>query len=265
MATRVIENGLTSDSGADSFITSDLITTGAVIWVDSVGGSAGGAGTYEDPVDDLAQAHSNATADNGDIIVIKSGHTETLTSAITITKSGLKIFGLGTGSSAPNFTVNAAINGIDIQSTANSVEINNLYFPAGTTATNTSRINVDAAGAKIKGCTFLCGQYDANTLLFGTSADYVEISSCSFTVSADGPNSALLLNSTGTASIRVTSCSFNGANIGWDDGAIYGSAAFLNFVYDTVTLTNGADIIHSAAAKGFVTGLVAGDECQVNI
>ena len=260
MATN-IENGLTSDSGADAFITSDLVINGAVIWVDSVGGSAGGAGTFEDPVDDLAQAIANATADNGDVIVIKSGHTETLTGNVSISKAGLRIFGLGTGASAPNFLCNAAIDLIGID--AESVEVNNLYFLAGTTSANTARINVAAAGAKIKNCTFLCGAQDADTITIADAGDYCTIDSCTFTVSADGPNKGISVEHAGVLGLRIENCSFNAASIGWDDAAIYSAVAHLNYVYDTVTLTNGSDIIHTAAAKGYVTGVIAGDECQV--
>jgi hypothetical protein len=240
-----------------------MIITGAVIWVDSVGGSAGGAGTYEDPVDDLAQAVSNATASNGDVIVIKSGHTETLTSAITISKAGLTIFGLGSGSSAPNFLCNAAIVGIDLA--ANGLRVYNLYFPVGTTTGNSGRIKVNGTNAIIKSCTFMCGQYDQNSIVVADAGDDCMIDSCTFTVSANGPDSAILVESANTYRLTVKSSTFNGASISWDNGAIYSAVAHLDWMYLDNTLNDGADIIHTAASKGIISGTVADDECQVSV
>lgn len=260
----IIENGLAATSeGADVFITTDIIATGAVIWVDSVNGSDANSGLEGSPLATLAAAITAATANNGDIIVIKSGHTETLTSAITVNKAGVKIYGIGNGSSAPKFTVNASsIDGISI--TANNVEINNLYFPVGTTASNSSRVNVDAANVRIKGCTFLCGQYDLSSITLTANALYASIESCTFTVSADGPDHGIIVESASAVGLYVYNCTFNGGTYNWDIAAIYSASAHLNFVYDTVTLTGDAAITHTAAAKGWLSNIIAGDGSQVS-
>lgn len=257
---RVIENGLTSDSGSDSFITSDMIVTGAVLWVDSVTGNGSGPGTYESPYSTLALAIAAATTENGDVIVIKSGHSETLTSAIDINK-GVKIFGTGSGSSAPQFICNAAIDCITV--TAADAELNNLYFPVGTTANNTARINIGASHVKVKGCTFLCGARDIESITVENAGDYALIESCTFTVSADGPTAGIRIEHASTLGIRIQDCSFNGGSYSWDNGAIYSSVAHTGFVYKDNTLTNRADIVHTAAAKGYCIGTVAGDDCHV--
>jgi hypothetical protein len=263
MAT-TIESGLASStSGADSFIQNDLITTGAVIWVDSVNGSDSNSGLEQKPLATLGQAITNATANNGDIIVIKSGHTQTLTSSITVNKAGLKIFGIGSGSSAPQFTVNAAIDGINI--TANNVEINNLYFPAGTTATNTARINIDAASVLIKACTFLCGAYDSDTITITSNGLYAKVESCSFTVTALGPVRGISIESASAAGIWMKSLSFNGGtNLNWSTAAISSTVAHLNYKYDTITLTNYAGISHSGNAKGLMSNIIAGTGSPVS-
>ena len=263
MGTRIIENGLSDDSNADAFITSDLIITGAVIWVDSVNGSAGGAGTFEDPVDDIAQAIANATADNGDIVILKENHSETLTGSVSFSKAGMKFFGLGSGATRPSFTCNAAIDLFSLD--AVGIEINGFYFPAGTTTPNTSRINVAAAGCKIKDCTFLCGANDPDTITIPDAGDYCNIDSCTFTVSADGPNKGISIEAAAVAGLIIQNCSFDGDDYGWDDAAIYSAVAHLNWIYANNTLTNGSDILHTAAAKGYLYGTVAGDECQVTV
>jgi len=259
----IIENGLTAVGGANAIITSDLIITGAVTWVDSVTGTVSGPGTFEAPYHTLAGAVAVATASNGDIIAIKSGHLETLTAAITLSKVALKIFGLGSGSAAPNFTCDAAIDCIDI--TAAQVELYNLYFLAGTTTPNNSRINVGAANVKIINCTFLCGVNDLTTITLPDAGDAATISGCTFTVTANGPDSGILVESATTAALSVVGCSFDAANIGFDDAAIHSTVAHVGFIYQNNTLTNGADIIHTGAAKGIASGTIAGDECMVTI
>lgn len=260
------ENGfVASTSGADSFIYNDMIITGGVIWVDSVNGSDSNSGSEVAPLATIAQAVTNATANTGDIIIVKSGHTETLTTAITMSKAGLKIFGVGSGSSAPNITVGAAIDGFDI--TADDCEINNIYFPIGTTATNTSRINIGADRARIKGCTFLCGQYDLESITITSAGTNATIDSCTFTVSADGPDAAIEIESASATGLRIYSCSFDGGSgtNNFDNSAINSAVAHLNFVYDTVTLTNGAKIVHSAGAKGWISNPIAGDGSTVTV
>jgi hypothetical protein len=256
------ENGLASStSGADAFIRNDLIATGGVIWVDSVHGSDSNAGNEGAPLATLAAAITTATANNGDIIVVKSGHTETLTSAIAVSKAGVKIFGIGEGSDAPRFTVNAAVDGLNI--TGASVEINNLYFPAGTTAINTARVNIDAANVRVKNCTFICGLYDSESITLTSNALYAEIESCSFSITADGPDTAIRVESASAVGLKIKDCSFDGDDYNFDNAAIYSTVAHLNFEYVGNTLTNEAGIVHTGAAKGFLSETIAGDGSQV--
>lgn len=260
----IIENGLASEnSGADEFILADIIATGNIHWVDSVNGNDSNAGSEAQPLATLQQAITNAQANNGDIIVIQANHAQTISSTITINKAGLKIFGIGSASTAPNFTLAAATDGISI--TANNVEINNLYFPSGTTTTNNARINVDAANARIKGCTFNCGAFDLSTVTLTANALYCEIVSCGFTVAADGPDYGVIVESASTVGLFIQDTVFNGGSLNWDFGGIYSAFANLNFVYDTITLTGDANIIHTANAKGVMSSIIAGDSSTVQV
>lgn len=259
------ENGFAlTTEGADTFITEDVIASGSLIWVDSVNGSDSNTGTEGSPLATLQQAISNATANNGDIILLKSGHTQTVSSTITINKAGLKIFGIGNGSSAPRFTCTAATDCISV--TANNVELNNLYFPVGTTATNTARINIDAANVRVKGCTFLCGQYDQDTLTLTANALYAEINSCSFSISASGPRYGISIESASAVGLTILSCSFNGGSYNWSAAAIHSAVAHLNYYYQTITLTNDASILHSSASsKGYISAVSADDGSGVQV
>ena len=252
-----------SSSGADDFIQNHVVTTGAIHWVYSVTGSDSNPGTEGRPLASIAQAITNATANNGDIILVKSGHSETLTSAITVNKAGLRIFGIGSGTSAPSITVNAAIDGINV--TADDVELNNIYFPVGTTAINTARVNVDADRARIKNCRFNCGLYDSNTITLTANASNCEIDSVSMSVTADGPDSGILIEGAITG-LHIFNSSFDGGSYNWDDAAIYSASAHVNFRYETITLTNEASISHTNSSnKGVIGDLIEGDGSQVQV
>lgn len=250
-----------SDSGADSFIQDHFVGSGAVHWVDSVNGNDSNTGTEGAPLATLAQAITNTTANNGDVVLIKSGHAEVLAAPIAINKAGLRIFGIGNGTAAPSFTVAAAIDGLSV--TAADVEINNLYFPAGTTAINTARINVSAARVLIKNCRFNCGAFDTNTITLATGADSCELDSVSMTVTADGPDSGVVVEDD-LAGFRMANCSFNGGSANFDVAAVYSTAAPLNYRLDSITLANDAGMAFTnPAAKGVIGNLAAGDGSQV--
>lgn len=258
------ELGLTNDAGAANFIKNELITTGDVFWVDSVNGNDSNDGKEATPFATLAAALSTAASDNGDIIVIKAGHAEILAAPITIAEDGICIFGLGSGANAPTFTVNAAIVGISVE--ADNIIINNLRFPEGTTTPNTSRMDLTKEGAMIQNCAFLCGVNDLNSIrLAVANAKSSSINSCSFSVEADGPDSAILISNASANGNRIENCSFDGKTFNWDDAAIFSSVAHLRFIYENITLTGNASILHTAAAKGSTSNIIADDGSSVTI
>lgn len=81
-------------------------TSGSYFFVDSVHGSDGNEGTSEMPFATIDYAIGKCTASRGDVIVCKSGHAETLTtaSAITIDVEGITIYSLGNGDDRATLT-----------------------------------------------------------------------------------------------------------------------------------------------------------------
>ncbi len=79
-------------------------TSGSVWFVDSVHGTAAGPGDADNPYATITQAQTQAVA--GDVVVMLSGHAETVSSAggITLSKAGVTYFGLGNGTERPTFT-----------------------------------------------------------------------------------------------------------------------------------------------------------------
>lgn len=265
MATRHYENGIIGiTEGGNTAFSSDIFVTGSVFWVSSVTGNDANAGTNRTaPKATVASAITAATANNGDIIFIESGHSETLGSALTLSKAGISFVGLGSGTNKPRFTVNAAIDGIDITAARN--KIYNLRFPIGTTATNTSRINMGAAGCKVFDCDFLCGANDLESVTVPDAGDDCEINGCTFTITADGADSGIRIESATNLGAHIIGCTFDGGSFDFDDAGIFSSVAHTEYFYENNILVNKASIIHTGAAKGLCTGTVAGDGSRVQI
>lgn len=264
MPTAHYENGIVSTSaGGSTDISADIFTTGEIYYVNSSGGSDSNSGLNRNaPKATLSSALTDATASNGDIIIIEASHTETLTGSLAFSEAGITVLGLGSGSTKPAFTVNGNVDMFDI--TAARVRISGLRFPAGTAA-HTARINIGAAQAILEDLDFTCGANDLNSITVPDAGDYAVISGCTFTISADGPDAGILVESATTLGLHVLSCQFDGGSYDFDDAGLYSAVAHINYLYRANTLTNKASIIHTAAAKGICTGTIAGDGSRVEI
>lgn len=110
------------------------ITNGNYYFVSSVEGLAGASGqSAQGPINSVfgtGGAYSMCVAGNNDVIVCLPGHSETISSATAalMSKSGVTIVGLGSGSLNPTFTLDTA---------------------------NTAAIVVSAANQSVIGCTFV--------------------------------------------------------------------------------------------------------------
>ena len=129
-------------------------TSGSVFFVHSVTGSNGNSGaTPVKPFATVVYALTRCTAAKGDTIICMPGHTEAVVAAgtITVSKSGVRIIGLGTGRQKPVITyTTAAAASVDV--TAASVLLQNMAFVATGIDAVTAAINVSAADVIIRGC-----------------------------------------------------------------------------------------------------------------
>ena len=101
---------------------------GNVFWVDSGGpGADNGNGTYQRPFKTIDYAIGRCTADNGDIIVCKAGHAETLTGAsdITFDVAGVACVAApgATGALRPALTFSSTDNSASVVVSADNVSI----------------------------------------------------------------------------------------------------------------------------------------------
>lgn len=108
---------------------------GRVFWVSNVTayppnqnkpGSDGARGTFQEPLATIAGALLKCQANSGDVIFVKPGHAETITTAgqLALNVAGVAIIGLGVGTNRPTLTFGAAAANIPV--TAANVSVSNI-------------------------------------------------------------------------------------------------------------------------------------------
>lgn len=112
---------------------------GRVFWVgnssvlqpDCVGGADGNPGTFQRPFATLDYAIGQCLASRGDIIFLKPGHAEAVSSAtaLALDVAGVAIIGLGSGSLRPTLTLDTATTAT-IGITAANITIQNVRISA---------------------------------------------------------------------------------------------------------------------------------------
>jgi hypothetical protein len=230
-------------------------------WVDSGGGGANetDAGTFSNPFLTLTYAISQCSADNGDVIFAKAGHAETITAAIAANIAGVTIIGLGNGRNRPAFTLNFAGDGINVS--ADDVTLANLYFPASTIASVTSRINIGAGDCAIYGCEFLCGVNDLETITIEAAGDRAEIAYNVARVTANGPDAWVEIEAAGVDHLHIHDNEGDGGSDtnGWDVGFINSAVAHTHCRIHNNVNNFGPAIIFSAAATGVISNNYMGE------
>lgn len=143
---------------------------GQVFWVSNnanlisgvVGGADGNPGTFQKPFATLQRAIDLCDQGTGDIIMIKPGHMEMISSAtaLLLNKAGIAIIGLGSGCQRPMFVLDTA---------------------------NTANIPLRAAGVSIQNCCFQANFLAIASLFTGATASVTaSIATTTMTVTAVG-------------------------------------------------------------------------------
>jgi len=125
---------------------------GNVFWVDSAAGSNGNKGTFDRPFASIDYAVGRCTANNGDVIFVKPGHTETVTAAagLDLDVAGIAIVGLGAGSDRPTVNFTTATSA-DMDVDAANITVFNILFTGGIDAL-AGPIDVNAADFSMINC-----------------------------------------------------------------------------------------------------------------
>lgn len=135
---------------------------GDVYWVDSGAGSNGNKGNHKHPFSTIDYAIGQCTANNGDVIFVRPGHTETISAAsgIDCDVAGVAVIGLGSGSDRPTITLDTATTA-DLDIAAANVTLHNLLFSVNF-ADIVHVIDVTATDAHIDMCEFVAAAANMN-------------------------------------------------------------------------------------------------------
>ena len=149
-----------------------------------VGGSNGNPGTFNAPFSTLDYAVSSCTANRGDIIFIKPGHAETISSAtaLALDVAGVAIVGLGLGTKRPTFTLDTAAT-TTIAVSADNMAIVNCRFIANFLGITSAFTVAAAAFFTIDNCSFTDTSAILNFLsavktTVSTNSDFLQVSNC---------------------------------------------------------------------------------------
>lgn len=164
------------------------VYNGTAILPGQRGGSDANKGTFNSPFATLAYAVTQCVANRGDIIVIKPGHTETVSSAtaLPLNVAGVAIIGLGNGSSRPKFTLDTA---------------------------NTATIAVSADNIAIQNCQFIGNFLSIAACFTLTTAKWFSVDNCYFGDTSGVLNFLNIVKSTGAANtidgLTITDSTWN--------------------------------------------------------
>jgi len=148
---------------------SGALLTGTAFFVHSGTGSNGNDGlSPQNPFSTLTYALAQCTASKGDVVYLMPGHAESNATTITISKIGVSIIGLGSGTLRPTITVTGAVVGLTVS--AASVTIDNLIFPAPGIDSVTADIAIGAAACTVRNCQFIGSVGALNKVNFITLA-----------------------------------------------------------------------------------------------
>lgn len=132
----------------------ETMTTGNVFFVDSGATNASDANAATDPLAPAATIDgciAKCTANNGDIIFVMPGHTETLSNFVAMDVAGVWVRGLGWGNDRPTLTGGNAIACFSMSAASTRVSNVILQLDANT-ATVANGFLITAAGTVVENC-----------------------------------------------------------------------------------------------------------------
>jgi len=211
--------------GTDSLIPA---SSGTYFWVDSGNPSGTGSGDFDDPYTTLAAAYAACTTGEGDVIIMKVGHAETISvnTALTLSKSGVFVIGLGSGALRPTITLTGTTAAVTIAVSGANQTFRNFIVSCGVDEL-VAAFTISAAGCTIDAVDWVeaSASYQAITFITTTAGGTrLTVKNCHL--------------------VQVTAPAGNGACItlvGADDGKILN-----NFIWW---------ISSDAAASGAIAGI----------
>lgn len=173
---------------------------GKVFWVDSGAGSNGNKGTFDRPFSTIDYAIGQCTADNGDIIMVKPGHSEAISTAdIDADVNGISIIGLGAGSNRPTITYTGTTDTTTFDISANNILVHNLLFSFTDNDAVDNAMVINGTDVEISNCEFRATSDDQPDTfitigLADADSDRAHVHDCKFISLTAGANNAISID-----------------------------------------------------------------------
>ena len=237
---------------------------GQIFFVDSGHADAEdsvGAGKNPDkPLATIDYAIGLCTANNGDVIYVMPGHTETISGAagIDLDVAGVSIIGLGRGVDRPTITHSAVASTLHMD--APSCRISNLLFTPSAAATII--VDIDKTDCQVDNCEFRMGTAVTAIDINGGGAnacDRARILDNIIDASTDGPDCGIGLDAVAD-SVIIDGNWIYGL---FDDAGIHNPTSAIctwlritnNFVVNTTAASHSIELVSAC------TGILAGNLC----
>lgn len=233
-----------------------LMTSMTTYFVSSLVGSDSNDGLDPDTAYATLGKAITVAAGNASIIVLMSGHTQTLTTTVTPT-AGTIIVGAGSSGGKPTvkLTMNAAATTIFTCSNA-GVQIRNIWFPSNAQTNSASRVKFTGINGRMVGCYFECAGTDTGASVeLGTGGSGGTIKDTTFistTTSATSLPAAGLSVTAALTDISIDGCVFNEGTNGFNGVALSLGSTVTRLRAENLSFINGSSALFGAAA-GIVT------------
>jgi len=248
-------NGAGGTLGDNLATCKPVLTSGAIWYIGGSGGTdaASPAGqNREKPLATLAQALTNAAS--GDIIVLLSGASLTLTAAHSLT--GHVLVGEGALTGLPTATIGFDASG-ELRLTAQASSVFGIKFTERTGASSTARITISAAQCVVRGCTMECGPSDTGPgILLSGALTGVRLETTVFTSTATlvGSQPAVAVQSSAAQTdLRLNGLTFDAGTVGFSNyyALDLSTGAHVRLRAEGISLLRGADVTINASAIGY--------------
>jgi len=168
-------------------VTEATLTTGDVWYVGStVTGASNAAGFGKSPASPFATMdYANGVAASGDVVLVMSGHVETVSAAagLDLDTANVMWIGLGWGSARPKIDFTTATTA-DVDFDAANITMRNFVFEASF-ADIVAALDINAANIRIQDCDFTSPTTDENALIWilgatSTTSNGLRVERCKF-------------------------------------------------------------------------------------
>jgi len=245
-----LPNGLAALLGDQLVLCDPLQTSQQILWVNSQEGVDTNTGRdREAPLKTLVRA--DILCGTGDIIVLMSGFTETLTAGIAF-KNGVTVVGEGASGGIPTATLYNNQGAAGMLLPSGGVELRNIRFKENVQTNLAARIAIVTPNVRILNCYFDCGVTDGGpAVVYGPNADYAVLANTKFvstsTLKTARPYDAV--------QVAAAVSHFTMSNVTFDDGTFgftrdYAFEALIPVWYFKglgVELLNGASMFFGTA------------------